>query len=52
MLLKIELENNDEINTSQITKKNSALNLEAVCNEKILFFLGSKLLPFIYSYVI
>ena len=41
MLLKIELENNDEINTSQITNNTSAANLEAVCNEKIVIFFGS-----------
>ena len=43
MLLKIELENNDEISTSQIhvTKNTSVANLEAVCNEKIVIFLGS-----------
>ena len=38
MLLKIELENNDEINTSQITKNTSEANPEAVCNEKIVTF--------------
>ena len=35
VLLKIGLESNDEINTSQVTKKISVANLEAVCNEKI-----------------
>ena len=38
LLLKIELENNDEINASQITKTTSVANLEAVCNKKIVFF--------------
>ena len=41
VLLKIELENNDEINISQITKKKytSVANFEAVCNEgkKVIF---------------
>ena len=42
MLLKIELENDVEISTSQITKKiTSVANLEAVCNEKRVIFLGS-----------
>ena len=35
VLLKIELENNDEIIISQITQKyTSVANFEAVCNEK------------------
>ena len=38
VLLKIELGNNDEINTSQIKKNTSVANLEAVFNEKIVFF--------------
>ena len=41
VLLKIELENNDEINFSQITKDTSVANPEAVCNEKIVTFSGS-----------
>ena len=41
MLLKIEPENNDEINTSQITKNTSVAKPEAVRNDKIVTFLGS-----------
>ena len=41
VLLKIELENNDEINIFQITKNTSVANLEAVCNEKRVIFIGS-----------
>ena len=42
MLLKIEPENNDEINTSQITKNTSVAKPAAVRNDKIVtFFLGS-----------
>ena len=41
MLIKIELEDNDEIDTFQKTKTTSVANPEAVLNDKIVTFLGS-----------